>query len=123
MAYFPANHPQNPTNRCHTIYLAALQAIGPGVRVSQDKWRSMVKVGTGVIVARQVDDYTQTMEDLLMLKRHGRDGIELLADGLRLLSDALESIETSPPIAQLLSGRVETPSPPPAPSLEPLLLS
>lgn len=84
-------------NRCHTLYLAAIQAIGSGVKVPQDKWRSMVKIGTGVIVARQVDDYTQTMEDLLMLKRHGREGIEILSDGLRLLS-VRGSSESSQPI-------------------------
>lgn len=85
MPYFQESDARHPTNRCHTLYLAALKAVGAGNVVSQEKWRAMVKIATGVIVARQVEDYTQTMADLLMVKRHGRDGIEVIEDGLGLL--------------------------------------
>lgn len=100
MPAFRENDPRHPTNRCHLIYAAAVRAAGPGARITTDQWRSMVKVATGVIVGRQVEDYTQTMEDLLMVKRHGREGVEVLADGLRLLTDALESLGTGEPIAE-----------------------
>lgn len=86
MPAYRENDPRHPTNRCQLIYQAASEAVGVDQVVSQDKWRSMVKLATGVIVARQVDDYTQTMEDLLMVKRQGREGIRVLPNGLRLVS-------------------------------------
>lgn len=104
MPAFRENDPRHPTNRCHTMYVAALEAVGTGVRITQDQWRSMVKLATGVIVGRQVEDYTQTMEDLLMVKRHGRDGIELLEGGLALIA---------------LSESSDTPEPTWPPSLDP----
>lgn len=85
MPAYRENDRRNPTNRCHTLYMAALEALAPGQVVTQDQWRAFVKLGTGVIVARQVEDYTQTMSDYLMIRRHGREGIEVIRDGLALL--------------------------------------
>lgn len=85
MPYFSESDPRHPTNRCHLLYVAALEVPGAGATISQETWRAMVKLATGVIVGRQVEDYTQTMADLLMVKRNGREGIQIIEDGLRLL--------------------------------------
>lgn len=94
MALFPANDPRQPTNKCHTIYLAVLEAVGVGKRVNQAQWRSILQLGTGAIGPRQLENYTEAMENLLMISRHGHDGIEIRPDALALIG-AVESSDTA----------------------------
>lgn len=101
-AYQPTD-PRHPTNRAQLVWLACEKAGQVGRIISRKKWHAILRLATGGLTSKALDDYTDHMEGLLMVKKHDRRGIEPRAHGLRLVRPDYEPMAHQLAAAQPLA--------------------